>query len=175
MTLSLGYSGTSKIIETLPGKGKLNTLGYLEEEYFDNYDYEISSGDYCITRYEHNNKGQVLSYKVYYDGPNDSKPDHICTYEWKNDCIVNFTGNPGGAGYNTHPSYTNIENKANLNLNWMIYDQMFSEDIYGLALCGYISAKEKYLINNGTKWVLDSRGYVVRAMHKNYTYQIEYK
>lgn len=169
MTLS-GYDlSNPSAIMTSPGKGTINSQGYLEMEYFETYEYEIKQNDYLISYYEHNSKNQVTKMRVV---ESDTKKDfRVYTYKWENDCIVSVTGNPGGAGYSTF-SYSNIENKCNINLNRMLYDQMYSEDIYALALCGYICAKEKYLISGD--WKLDSTGYPISITHKGYTYNISY-
>ena len=183
MTLSSCPSGQSS--NAVPGvdyddgmgKGTLNNMGLLTEEYFENSTSEINSGKYSICRYEHNSKGQCTSY-TWYENPSVSYGG-TCTYTWENDCIVRITGNPGGANYGD-PSYTNIENKANIDLNYLIYDQMYAEDIFGLALCGYISTKQKYLLKK-VDWTLDKDGYPVKAEYEEnygkkeiYTYEIVY-
>ena len=180
MTLSSCPSGKSSNV--VPGvyyndgmgKGTLNNMGLLTEEYFENSESEIVSGNYSICRYEHNSKGQCTVY-TYYDNPRDSY-GHTCTYTWENDCIVRITGNPGSAGYG-NPSYSNMENKANLDLNYIIMDQMYSEDIFGLALCGYKSTKQKYLLK-GVDWELDKDGYPIKVEYKEYgdniTFEIKY-
>jgi len=169
MTLS-GYNlKKPSEIMTSPGKGTINSQGYLEMEYFETYEYEIKQNDYLISYYEHNSKNQVTKMRVV---ESDTKKDfHVYTYKWENDCIVSVTGNPGAAGYSTF-RYSTIENKCNINLNRMLYDQMYSEDIYALALCGYICAKEKYLISGD--WKLDSNGYPTSITHNGYTYNISY-
>ena len=170
MTLYGWRLGQEAYAETSPGKGKVNSQGYLEMEYFEAGASEIQANDYLIRYYEHNSKNQVTKMRVVEsDKPN--RDFHVCNYTWTDDCMVNVTGNPGGAGYGTF-RYSTIENKANINLNRMIYDQMFSEDIFGLALCGYISAKEKYLVEGN--WILDNSGYPVSITIGGYTYSISY-
>lgn len=169
MTLS-GYDlRNSSVTMTSPGKGTVNSQGYLEMEYFETNESEIRKNDYLICYYEHNSKNQVTKMRVV---ESDTKKDfHVYTYKWDNDCITSVTGNPGGAGYGNF-RYSNIENKCNINLNRMLYDQMYSEDIFALALCGYICAKEKYLISGD--WKLDSNGYPISITHGGYTYNISY-
>lgn len=173
MTISGCLSGKTKPVETLPGKGTLNSHGLLEEQYFENSESEINSGNYNICRYEHNDKGQLTAWYFYSNSLGTKPSTPRCTYKWESDCIASFTGNPGGAGY-TNPTYTNIENKANINLNWMILDQIFQEDIYGLSLCGYLSVKDKYLLDNGVNWTLDKKEIPIKAEYKRYTYVIKY-
>ena len=184
LTLSSCPSGESNPTRGVDGdgygEGKLNSMGLLTEENFENYSYELESGDYTVCRYEHNSKGQCTSY-AFYSSPRDAERDRSsdrCTYTWENDCIKRITGNPGGANYASTPSYTDIENKANINLNLMFMDQLYSEDIFGLALCGYISSKDKFLLssfgNGSIKWQVDSQGYVTKAEYSGYSYEISY-
>lgn len=169
MTLS-GYDlRNSSVRMTSPGKGTVNSQGYLEMEYFETNESEIKKNDYLIDYYEHNSKNQVTKMRVVESDTN--KDFRVYTYKWENDCITSVTGNPGGAGYSTF-RYSNIENKCNINLNRMLYAQMYSEDIFALALCGYICAKEKYLIRGD--WKLDSNGYPISITHNGYTYNISY-
>ena len=169
MTISGSPYGQSSPIDNNPGKGILNSMGLLEEETFENSEYVIKNGKYCVKKYVHNVKGQVTEYQ-FYGSPTDNRPS-VCTYKWDNDCIAQTTGNPGGNG-NYSPKYTSIENQANINLNWMMYDQMFSEDIYGLALCGYISVKDRYLVE--ADWTFDKNGCATKAVSGGYTYVISY-
>lgn len=112
--------------------------------------------------YTHNSKGQCTQWSYH-----DNRP---YTYTWIDDCIKAISGNPGGTSHGTNHSTT--ENKANLNLNWMLDDQIFDEDEFGLTLCGYISAKEKYLKEG--KWMLYSNGCPKSIMYGKYTYYIYY-
>ena len=151
--------GTLKVSATIGGRtaeiasAKLDTQNHITELNF----YEDDK-----SYYGHNSKGQCTSHRY-----GDSS--YPCTYTWENDCIKKISGNPGGTHHTTTHSTT--ENKANLNLNWMIDDQMFSEDQLGLALCGYISSKEKYLYD--LHWKLDN-GRPVSVQYDNYTYYIYY-
>ena len=169
LTLS-GYDlDNPLVVHVSPGKGTLNSQGYLEMEYFEATANEINRNDYLISYYEHNSKNQTTKKRVVES--DTGRESRVYTYTWNNDCIVKVTGNPGSAGYSTF-SYSTIENKSNINLNRMIYDQMYSEDIVALALCGYISAKEKYLVKGD--WKLDSSGYPVSITFGDYTYNISY-
>lgn len=169
MTLS-GYSLVkSSDVLSLPGKGKLNKDGYLEMEYFETYQYEIDKNDYLIDYYDHNNKNQVTKMRIVKS--DTGKELFTYNYTWENDCLVHVTGNPGGAGYSSF-GYTDLQNKSNINLNGMLYCQMYGEDIYALALCGYICANDKYLIK--ADWKLDSNGYPISVTHNGYTYNIAY-
>ena len=172
MTLSGCMSGQTVATITSPGKGTLNSMGLLEEEYYEYGEYDINRGKYGITQYTHNSKGQLTEWKTYYLYSKEYGANH--TYQWENDCIGKVTGNPGGnRGNNFSLSYTHIENKANINFNWMIEDQIFDEDIYGLALCGYKSVKDKYL-KEGVKWTIGQNGCVAQAESGGYTYVISY-
>ncbi len=168
MTLSSCPSGkSSNVVPGVDygdgmGKGTLNSMGLLTEEYFENNESEIASGKYSIIRYEHNSKGQCTAL-THHEYPGVSYWDE-CTYTWENDCIVHVTGDPGGAHYDNF-YYTNIENKANIDLNYLYCDQMYSEDVFGLALCGYISTKQKYLVKD-VDWTLDKDNYPVKAEFK---------
>ena len=170
MTLSGCASGQNVANVTSPGKGTLNSMGLLEEEYFEYSEQQIKSGKYYITQYTHNSKGQLTEWRNYSIYSKEYGTNH--TYQWGNDCIVSVTGNPGG-NYYPSISYTSIENKANINFNWMILDQIFDEDVFGLALCGYKSVKDKYLID-GVKWTLGQNGCVTQAEAYGYTYIISY-
>ena len=168
MTLSSCPSGkSSNVVPGVDdgdgmGKGTLNSMGLLTEEYFENNESEIASGDYYICQYVHNSKGQCTALNIY-KNQRDGYGDKY-TYTWENDCIVHVTGNPGGAHYDNF-YYTNIENKANIDLNYLYCDQMYSEDVFGLALCGYISTKQKYLLKD-VDWTLDKDNYPVKAEFK---------
>ena len=96
------------------GEGVLNSMGVLTESYIYATSNEIQRGDYSVETYEHNEKGQITAYLI--DGRKRA------TYTWANDCLTNLTGNPGGAGYPETIGYTTYENKANLDLNWLIFD-----------------------------------------------------
>ena len=110
----------------------------------------------------HNDKGQCTSLRY----GDSSRPT---VYTWEDDCITNISSNVGGTSHLTE--HSTIVNPANLNLNWMIDDQMFGEDQFGLTLCGYVSAKEKYLLK--LPWKLEN-GRPVSVQYGNYTYYIYY-
>ena len=145
------------------GEGILNDMGFLETSFIDATQREIKDGDYYVDTYEHNNKGQLTTHLL-----NSRK---VCSYTWKNDCLNSVSGNPGGVGYsNPIGYYSNVENKANINVNWLIFDQIFQEDIFGLTLCGYMSTKDKYLLEG---WKINENGYPALYRGK-YTYVIIY-
>jgi hypothetical protein len=109
--------------------------------------------------FTHNSKGQCTQYRYGSGSP--------ITYTWENDCIKKVSGASGRSNH----SHSTTVNQANLNLNWMVDDQMFDEDQVGLALCGYVSAKEKYLYD--LHWKLEN-GRPVSVIYGNYTYNIYY-
>lgn len=169
MTLTGYYLSNSSRKVTSPGKGQINSNGYLDKQYFESSEYEIKNNDYLIWSYERNSKNEVTKMIVA-----DSKPkgySSTYTYTWENGCIVSVTGNPGGAGYSRF-SFSNIENKTNIDLNLLLYDQMFGEDLFSLALCGYIAPKQKYLVDGN--WKLDSSGYPTQITWEGNTYSISY-
>lgn len=165
MKLSFSKAGSSSIIETLPSMGKVNNMGLLESEYFESSQQEINSGKYATIYYEHNNKGQITKMSYVSQG---YKKDYI--YSWTSDCLTSFTGSPGGAGY-APPKYSNNENKSNIDVNLLIFDQLFDEDIFGLALCGYVTVKSKNLIEG---WKVDNSGYPLSYEDGEYIYRISY-
>ncbi len=145
------------------GEGQLNNMGYLETSFLDATAYDIESGKYYIDTYEHNSKGQLTQHLI--------NGRVVCKYTWVDDCLSSVSGNPGGRGY-TNPIgyYSKKENKANINVNLLVFDQIFQEDIFGLSLCGYISAKDKYLLDG---WETNESGYPVSYSGK-YIYVIHY-
>ena len=147
------------------GQGTLEN-GYLVEEYLEATESDVIKNKFDKTYYTHNSKGQVTEMKCY---------GKSRKYVWDDDCIVKVSGNLGyWRGYDL--SHTNIENIANLDLNRIIFDQWYSEDIFGLSLCGYISSNEKYLTALAN-WEIDNDGRVIKATlkdYKTYVFLIKY-
>jgi len=174
LTLSACESGKSKPVIGVDGEGygkaELNAMGLVTMSYLDATEDEIAANDYCRDYYVHNTKGEILEY---YGIDEDGDEYFRHEYEWNNGCLISTTGNPGGAG-NEHNTYTSVENKANINLNRMFNDQTFNEDLFGLALCGYITVKDRYLLDNGIEWTFDKQGYAIGAEYGRYTFKITY-
>lgn len=116
--------------------GTINSQGYLTYDCFENSQEELNSGDYFSVWYEYNSKGETIQRSC---GTAQSS-DYSFTYIWEDGNITN------GPSNDDIYYRGNIENKANIDLNKLSADQIFDEDIFGLALCGYKGIKDKYLI-----------------------------
>ena len=143
------------------GYGTLNDMRYLEYDCLNNTQQTMNSPNQ-----------PKLSYGKYYYYEGETLGLNNVDYWWKNGDVQ--TGALYGTGREGY-YHTNIENKANINLNrlfahtYKCYDgntYISYEDVYGLALCGYIGNKDKHLLSqiegaNAAKfsYTFDSDGY----------------
>lgn len=125
---------------------ELNTMGYVvkEEVLFDPETYT----------YEYDEIGQTLS--MVYDYNERTREN----YDWVDGCILN--GNDG----REHYTYTSVLNNTGININ-KLFTQTYSEDIWQLALLGYIGKSDRNLIegmdyrNASYEYIFDDTGYIV--------------
>lgn len=105
--------------------------------------------------YTYDSSGQTVSATLDYGYRTES-----FSYQWTNGNI----SNPEEPN-----TYTDIPNKANLNLN-ALWREYYAEDTYGFALCGYIGNNDANLVATGEEekyyeYKLDADGYPVEIWH----------
>lgn len=172
LTLSCSGTGISGMEHYTPGYAMLNDKGFIEYDCLDVTAAELNTGDYDPVIYYYDSEGQTLSMGI--TGAHDYRKDFV----WKNGDIQNGYGG-NNEKYTYYSDYTN---KANINLNKM-FTQTYDEDIFALALCGYIGKKDTHLLkevrgNGGLDYSLryefDKDGYPKTIIDTHYVYRIEY-
>lgn len=157
VTLSYEVNGNELRVYEIEGSKKelarlclLNDLGYIVRE----TGVAGSYGDDDIYTYTYDNNGQTKS----------------ATFNYNNGVYITYTWINGNVVSSEEPNtYTNIPNKANLNLN-AIWREYYSEDRFGFALCGYIGNNDANLVNTGEegkyyKYELDEEGYPIKIFY----------
>lgn len=171
---------TGKIeIKTYTTDYILNDKGYITQ-----YEW-IDDGDRDVYKYFYNDEGQLVKSTSKYNN-ND---EYTYEYGWLNGNLI--SKRPSGSGYITNYTYTNEENKANIDLGAFFaeYDYDGSNDY--LELFGYRGKTSRNCIyshshdnNQFYKYTFDKDGYVVKIQicegsDSHYelecTYTIEYK